>query len=59
MNQDSENTPRNTKVARELTKDPKVFFNETDTSSLDKPVLCDDRSAWNAFVSLFPELRSK
>lgn len=66
---------RNTKVARELTQDPRVLFDElvqkelakdpqtvfhnTEEDSLSKPVLINDRSAQIAFISLFPELRIK
>lgn len=56
MNQ-KDGTPRYTKVARELAVKPLVFFHESETSSLYKPVLCNSDSAWTAFVSLFPELR--
>ncbi len=47
-----------TKVARELTKIPQVFFDEEgESDSLYKPILCNEGSAKVAFISLFPELR--
>lgn len=58
MNQ-KDGTPRYTKVARELAVKPLVFFHESETNSLLKPILCNSDSAWNAFVSLFPELSKK
>jgi hypothetical protein len=55
-----ENEIKSTKVARELTKNPEVFFNEEiEDDSLNKRILCDDKSAKVAFISLFPELKNK